>query len=157
MSIDERSDQPGAPMQHSTRSSRRRVTRPLATVVLQCPHPLSLLIESAARECPPGHAGALAELLTIALQKAPSRGIFEPGQRDESELSAQIESIAKKHLDLNATRAAYRKSLDDAGLEFAPRDRIATSGNDLRRVSDTAHYYAGLAFGLAFGFGYRTS
>jgi hypothetical protein len=144
-------------MPHSTLSTRRRATRPLATVVLQCPHPLSLLIESAARECPAGHAGALAELLTLALQKAPSRGIFEPGQRDESELSIQIENIAKRHLELDATHAAYKKSLDEAGLDFAPRDRIATSANDLRSVSDTAHYYAGLAFGLAFGFGYRTS
>jgi hypothetical protein len=144
-------------MPRSILSARRRATRPLATVVLQCPHPLSLLIESAARECPAGHAGTLAELLTLALQKAPSRGIFEPGQRDEAELSVQIESIAKKHLDLDAACAAYRKSLDDAGLEFAARERIATSANDLRTVSDTAHYYAGLAFRLAFGFGYRTS
>jgi len=144
-------------MPHSTLSARRRTTRPIAAVLLQCPHPLSLLIESAARECPSGHAGALAELLTVALQKAPSRGIFEPGQRDESELTAQIESIAKKHLELDAARAAYRTALDQAGLEFGPRDRIATTANDLRRVSDTAHYYAGLAFGLSFGFGYRTS
>lgn len=144
-------------MPHSSPSSRRRVTRPLTTVVLQYPHPLSLLIKSAARECPPGHAGVLAELLTLALQKAPSRGIFEPGQRDESELSVQIESIAKKHLDLDVVRVAHQRSLDEAGLDFTARDRIATSVNDLRSVSDTAHYYAGLAFGLAFGFGYRAS
>jgi hypothetical protein len=144
-------------MPHSTLSTRRRGTRPLAAVVLDCPHPLSLLIESAARECPPGHAGALADLLTLALQKAPSRGIFERGHRDESELCLEIESIAKKHLDLDVARVAYRKALDEAGLDFGPRDRIATSVNDLRRISDTANYYAGLAFGLAFGFGYRAS
>lgn len=143
--------------QSATSTRRRTTTRSRPADAPLHPHPLPLLIDSAARECPAGHAEALADLLTVALQKAPYRGIFEPGERDESELYILIETVAKKHLGLTAARAAYRQSLDHSGLEFSRRDRIETSVNDLRGVSDTAYYYAGLAFGLAFAFGYRTS
>src|SRR5262249_22571398 len=42
-------------------------------------HPaVRALVESAARECPNGHAQALQALTALALQKAPARGVFDP-------------------------------------------------------------------------------
>jgi hypothetical protein len=43
----------------------------------------------------------------------------------------------------------------NAGLPFQRRDDIERAALEIRGIGDTAYYYAGLAFGLAFAYGYR--
>jgi hypothetical protein len=108
------------------------------------------VISAAKVECPRGHADTLAELTALALRKVPARGIFDPGARGEHDLFADIEAIAQAHLELADARTAWRAALDAAGLTLERRDEIESAGLALRNVSDTAYFYTGLAFGLAF-------
>jgi hypothetical protein len=90
----------------------------------------------------------LLELTVLALRKAPSRGIFDPGARGEHELFVAIEGVAQAHLELADARSAWRDALDAAGLGFERRDEIETAAVRAQAISDTAYFYAGLAFGL---------
>ena len=112
------------------------------------PPPLRHLIRSAKLECPPGHAEALIELTALALRKVPSRGIFDPAARGEHELFSAIESVARAHLELADARAAWRSALKAADLSLDRRDEIERTALQVQAVSDTAYFYAGLAFGL---------
>jgi len=116
---------------------------------------LRQLIRAAELECPRGHAEALRELTALALQKVPSRGIFDPGARGEEDLFVAIESIAQAHLELAGARDAWRGALEAAHLSLDPRDEIERAALQVQSVSDTAYYYAGLAFGLAVVCVYR--
>lgn len=118
---------------------------------------MRLLIKAAERECPPGHAEALVDLSALALRKVPSRGLFEPGTRDEPEFFADIESVAKAHLAFGGARSAWNGALDKAHLSRDLRDDIETAALHLQGVSETAYFYAGLAFGLTFVSLYRSS
>lgn len=120
------------------------------------PH-LRLLILAAERECPRGHARALRELMSLALTKVPARGIFDPTSRGEDELFAAIETIANRHLGMTEARVAWRSALGGAGLELEARDTIEHAVLQVQGVSDTAYFYAGLAFGLACTSVYWTS
>jgi len=114
-------------------------------------HPtLRWIIDAADHECPRGHAGALRDLTALAMHKVPARGIFDPAAKNEDELFASIESIAQTHLDLAEARDAWRAALDAAALSFERRDELEQAALQVRTVSDTAYFYAGLAFGLAF-------
>ena len=129
--------------------SRRRSSA--STVALaDWPPSLVWLIKAAALECPPGHSDALRELTTLALRKVPARGVFDPAARGEHELFTAIESVAHAHLELADARAAWRGALDASGLDLARRDDVERAAVQVQSVSDTAYFYAGLAFGLAY-------
>lgn len=114
------------------------------------PPVLRHVVRAAETECPRGHADALLELTALALRKVPSRGIFDPTTREEHELFGTIESIAQAHLALADARDAWRRALDGARLTLEQRDEIESASIQVQTVSDTAYFYAGLAFGLAF-------
>jgi hypothetical protein len=118
--------------------------------VLEWPRTLRWVIEAAEQECPRGHASALRELTALALRKVPSRGIFDPAVRSEEDLFAAIEAIAKAHLELVEARVAWRRALEGGRLDLIERDSLEQAAAQVQSVSDTAYFYAGLAFGLAF-------
>jgi len=113
------------------------------------------LLLAAQRECPPGHAEALRELTALALVKVPSRGIFDPTTRGEHELFGAIDAIAEAHLELGDARAAWRTALRRSGLALPARDDVEGAAQQVQGVYDTAYYYTGLAFGLAWVAGSR--
>ena len=113
------------------------------------PFHLRQIMRAAERECPDGHARALVELTALALTKVPARGIFDPTSRGEEELFAAIESVAKSHLGLTTARAAWQGALRGSHLELEARDSLERAALRVQGVSDTAYFYAGLAFGLA--------
>ena len=121
------------------------------------PWTLRWVIQAAERECPRGHARALRELAALALHKVPSRGIFDPGVRGEEDLFAAIESVAKAHLEFVEARAAWRNALQDRGITLEQRDALEQAALQVQSVSDTAYFYAGLAFGLAFAYVHRST
>lgn len=121
------------------------------------PPPLRQLVRACEVECPPGHAEALSAFTALALHKVPARGIFEPGTRDEPELYAAIESVAKAHLELAEARATWRGALQAADLSVERRDDVESAALQVQSASDTAYFYAGLAFGLTFSYLHRTT
>jgi hypothetical protein len=120
------------------------------------PPTLRYVIQSAQRECPRGHADALAELTALAFRKVPSRGVFDPAARGEDDLYAAIESVARTHFRYGEARAAWRRALDAAALDLTRRDDIERAAQQVQAASDSAYFYAGLAFGLAAISLYRT-
>jgi hypothetical protein len=120
------------------------------------PPVLRQLVRAAELECPPGHANALRDLTALAIRKVPSRGIFDPAARGEQELFAAIDSVAQAHLELADARTMWRSALEAADLSLNRRDNIEMAALQVQTVSDTAYFYAGLAFGLAFICAYRT-
>jgi hypothetical protein len=80
----------------------------------------------------------------------PARGIFDPAAAGEHELYATIDRIAKAHLSSARARAAWQKAIEAANLELTLRDNIEVAAAEVRHISDSAYYYAGLAFGLVF-------
>jgi hypothetical protein len=119
------------------------------------PAHLRQVIRAAARECPPGHAGALRDLTTRAVIKVPARGVFDPGARGEQDLFAAIDSVANRHLGRRAARRGWRRALQASRLDFESRDGIERAADQLQAISDTAYFYAGLAFGLTWVVVYR--
>lgn len=127
---------------------RSRATR-------QVPPMLRPIIRAARMECPPGHAEALAALAAFAQHKVPARGIFDPGERDEPDFLLTIESVARMHLEFAEARAAWRQTLSSTALSASQRSDIESATHQIMDVSDTAHYYAGLAFGLTYSTPWR--
>jgi hypothetical protein len=121
---------------------------PSSSLPDEWPLQLRLLILAAQRECPAGHAGALRDLISLAVTKVPARGILDPTSRGEHDLFVAIDAIANRHLGLSAARAAWRRAIRGAGLELEVRDRLDHAAQQLQGVSDIAYFYAGLAFGL---------
>lgn len=134
--------------------ARRRSASPS---LASFPLPLQRLVRAAEIECPAGHAEALQALTALALHKVPARGIFEPGTREEPELYSAIESVARAHLDLAEARAGWRAALKAAQLPIERRDDLETAALEVQSASDTAYFYAGLAFGLTFSYLHRGS
>jgi hypothetical protein len=134
---------------------RHRRSRPLPRA--EWPPALRHLIRAAELECPDGHAAALRDLTTLALRKVPARGLFDPAAQPDQDLFAAIEAIADAHLEFAQARRAWLGALDAAELSLARRDDIERTVLQLQSVSDTAHYYAGLAFGLTAVCVYRVS
>ena len=114
------------------------------------PRSLHRVIQAAEAECPRGHAGALRQLTGLALHKVVSRGIFDPAVRGEDDLFAAIESAATAHLDLAPARVVWREALDRCEITIDQRSAVEEAALQVQSVSDTAYFYAGLAFGLAF-------
>ena len=131
----------------------RRAHSPVRTD--QWPAHLRLLIQAAERECPAGHAHALRELTSLALVKVPARGIFDPTSRGEHELFALIDGIANRHLGMTQARASWLRTLRASRLELPARDRVEQAAQRVHAISDTAYFYAGLAFGLCCTAVYR--
>lgn len=119
------------------------------------PAAFRLIVLAAERECPKGHADALRALISLALAKVPSRGIFDPTWRGEEELFAAIEAVAAAHFEMTDARAEWRSALRAAALAGESRDRVERAALQVQTVSDTAYFYAGLAFGLAAWAVYR--
>jgi hypothetical protein len=126
-----------------------RPRRPRSVTLTEWPPTLRYCFRAAELECPPGHADALLALSALALRKVPTRGIFDPGLHGEHELFAAIEAVATEHLELGPARAAWRAALEAADLGLELRDDIEQAALRVQGVSDTAYFYAGLAFGLA--------
>jgi hypothetical protein len=127
-----------------------RHRRSRSATLVDWPPTLRQLVRAAELECPRGHAQALRELTALALRKVPSRGIFDPAVRGEHELFTAIESVARAHLEMSDARGSLRSALDAAALSLERRDEIERSALEVQSISDTAYFYAGLAFGLAF-------
>ena len=132
----------------------RRSTSSRAVIPDLPPH-LRHVLRAAERECPTGHARALRDLTSLAVRKVPSRGIFDPTVRGEQELFTAIEVIANRHLGRTGARASWRAAMRRARLELEARDRIERAALQVQGVSDTAYFYAGLAFGLTWLSVYR--
>ena len=131
--------------------------QPKSVLPVDWPWTLRCVIQAAEQECPHGHASALRELTTIALNKVPSRGIFDPAVRGEEDLFTAIESVAKAHLELVEARIAWRNALDGGVVSLEQRDALEGAAMQVQSVSDTAYFYAGLAFGLAFVYVHRSA
>jgi len=125
-----------------------RHRRSRSETMAEWPPAIRHIIRAAELECPRGHADALLELTRLAFRKVPARGIFEPGARSEPDVFAAIEAVARAHLELAEARAAWRAALDAARLDLDPRDNIEQAALQVQTASDTAYFYAGLAFGL---------
>jgi len=132
---------------------RHRRSRSIA--LADWPPALRNLVRAAELECPRGHAEALLELTALAFRKIPARGIFDPAAKGEPDVFAAIESVARAHLDLTEARAAFTTALDAAALGLDQRDAIERAALQAQTVSETAYFYAGLAFGLVAGAVYR--
>ena len=129
--------------------------RSSSTVTPDLPAPLRQVFRAAERECPNGHARALRDLTALAVRKVPSRGIFDPTSRGEQELFTAIEVIANRHLGRTQARASWTAAVRGARLPLETRDRIERAALQVQSVSDTAYFYAGLAFGLTWLSVYR--
>lgn len=129
--------------------------RSLSTATPDLPAPLRHVFHAAERECPKGHARALRDLTSLAVRKVPSRGIFDPTARGDQELFTAIEVIANRHLGRSRARASWKAAMRGARLELEARDRIERAALQVQGVSDTAYFYAGLAFGLTWLSVYR--
>jgi hypothetical protein len=132
---------------------RRR--SPSSVAPADLPVHLRHVFRAAERECPRGHASALRDLTTLAVKKVPARGIFDPTSRGEQELFTAIELIANRHLGRRQARAAWGAAVRRARLPLEERDRIERAALQVQGVSDTAYFYAGLAFGLTWISVYR--
>jgi len=119
------------------------------------PAHLRHVIRAAARECPPGHAGALRDLTALAVTKVPARGIFDPAARGEQDLFAAIDTTANRHLGRRGARRGWHRALRASRLDLESRDGIERAAVQLQAISDTAYFYAGLAFGLTWVVVYR--
>ena len=124
--------------------------RPSAVIPTDWPATLRWIVQSAESEVPPGHADAMRELAFLALRKIPARGVFEPAAHGDNELLSTIESVARTHLELSDARTSWHGALKAAHLDFEKQDQIEQAALHVQLVSDTAYFYAGLMFGLAF-------
>jgi hypothetical protein len=123
--------------------------------VSEWPPVLRELLRAAHTECPPGHADALTELTKLALRKVPARGVFDPGAQGGHELFADIERVGRAHLALAQAETAWRHALRSPALPADTRDALERAAVQVQTASDTAYFYAGLAFGLVFVCIYR--
>ena len=122
---------------------------PVSPLPAGWPVSLDLILEAARRECPPGHAEALRAFLDLAVVQLPARGLFDPASSGSDELFTAFERIGRDHLSLGEARRAWRTALRRAALPVDRRDELERAALLVQASSDSASYYAGLAFGLA--------
>lgn len=90
------------------------------------------------------HAAAIEALARVFMVALPARGVLAPGD----DLCAQIDAIAKRYLARTAAEQMFERAV--SGLTNVPqRDAIETAHASIVDVSELAHYYAGLAAGIA--------
>jgi hypothetical protein len=90
-----------------------------------------------------GEADFLTEVSRLAVRNVGFRGLLAP----DPELYKPIEDLAKAHLDFADAKKEFHAALERV-KKFRRRDAIESAANRVQSVSDTAYYYAGLAFGL---------
>lgn len=94
----------------------------------------------------PDEGRALRALGELAVEQIPALGVFAP---TGGYLDGAIDRTAKKYCGLKKLQDQFFSAT--ASVEpFAKRDEIESAANHLRTVSDRAHFYAGLAFGITF-------
>lgn len=91
-----------------------------------------------------GIAAALQDLGELALWALPIHGVFIPNNND---VDVIITRIASEYLGLKEVRREFSEALKAVEL-FDSRDPIETAHNHVHAVSESAYYYAGLAFGI---------
>ena len=91
-----------------------------------------------------GQADYLADVARLAVKNVGFRGVLSP----DPNLYEPIETLAKKHLELAEAKEEFYSALKRV-KKFKRRDAIESGFTRVMDVSDTAYYYAGLAFGLA--------
>jgi hypothetical protein len=91
-----------------------------------------------------GAARALREFGSAAQWVLPIHGVFVPNDND---VSVIVERVAREHLGLDEARAEFRKALEIIE-PFDRRDPIESAHGEVRRVTEEAYVYAGLAFGV---------
>jgi len=131
-------------MQHRTELRTAGDARPV--------YPLWLhqVLTAATRTRPSGEAHALTAFVTVAYEQVPVRGLFDPGADDDADVSMAIDRIAHTHLALAGAITAWRDALADANLTFEHKDAVEDAALHVQEISNTARFYAGLAFGLVF-------
>jgi hypothetical protein len=90
------------------------------------------------------HAAALDALARVFLVALPARGVLAPGD----DLCAQIDAIAKRYLDRATAEHHFERAVSRVA-NVQQRDAIETAHASIVDVSELAHYYAGLAAGMA--------
>lgn len=122
-----------------------RTPRPVKSIGL--PPLLAHVIRAAANDArisERNHAAALQALARLFMLTLPAQGVLAPGD----DLCQQIDDIATRYLNrANAEQQFKRVITGVASLE--QRDAIETAHASIVDVSEVAHYYAGLAAGIA--------
>lgn len=90
-------------------------------------------------------AAALLDLGELAAWAVPVNGVFVPNHND---VSTEIERVARAHLQFDVARREFAKALARV-KDATARDDIESAHIHLRSVSDEAHFYAGVAFGVS--------
>ena len=122
-----------------------RTSRPAKSIGL--PPLLAHVIRAAAsdtRLADGDHAAALDALARLFMLALPARGVLAPGD----DLCAQIDAIAKRYLDRAAAEQLFQRAVSGVA-SVQQRDAIETAHASIVDVSELAHYYAGLAAGIA--------
>lgn len=119
---------------------RRAQLSPLVARVIDLAYYAEEHDESTSRD---GEAAFFEAVAELAAQNVGFRGVLSP----DPELYKPIEDLAKEHLDWVDAKRELRESLDRV-KKFKRRDAIECAHTRVINVSDTAYYYAGLAFGL---------
>lgn len=119
------------------------------------PFPLPVLIEQVVRAAEAeqhgrpdrgagNHSATLSDLARIVAQRLPARGALAPGD----DLCDEIDRVAQRHLHRSAADRQFRAAIARIA-DIAHREAIETAHGRLINVSEVAHYYAGLAAGIA--------
>jgi hypothetical protein len=87
---------------------------------------------------------ALQKFGALAFRAIPIYGVFVPN-RDEIALA--IARVAREHFGMDDARGELREALKVVE-EFDVRDPIESAANHVVRITEAAHFYAGLAFGI---------
>jgi hypothetical protein len=91
-----------------------------------------------------GVPDALRELGELAFWVIPTYGVFVPNR---NEVAMAVARVSREHLGMDEARSELREALK-AVERYDQRDPIESAVNHVLSVSDEAHFYAGLAFGL---------
>jgi hypothetical protein len=90
-----------------------------------------------------GEARFLIDMGRLASLNVAARGVLAP----DPDLYRPIEDFAKAHLDFADAKKEFHAALERV-KRLKRRDAIESAANRVLSASDTAYYYAGLAFGL---------
>jgi hypothetical protein len=112
------------------------------------------LAHAADSDCPLGHGVALRALGALAAAEVPRRGVlWRPGGGlEDDDLHRTIQRVAMRHLGFAKQVAVFNRSLEAIASKTTTTERLDLEGSrvEAQSISDTAHYYTGLAFGLTF-------
>lgn len=92
-----------------------------------------------------GAARALRAFGELAAVELPARGVL--GIDDRGDLSKAIQDIADEHLGFAPPRRRFFGGIETVA-ETELRLRIEDAAGELRAISDQAHFYLGLSFGV---------